>query len=211
MGVAAWVIAGTVIEFCNRIALFRGPVGDSIRRAAGLPRSVWGMTIAHASLGIIVAGITASSAWQSERIQLMRAGDAVEVAGYSFTFEGATRLQGPNYTATRGTFVVRRGGETIATLTPERRSYPAEKSGTTEAAIHTTWLSDLYAVIGDADGDGAWSTRIYHNPLVPWIWAGAIFMAIGGLVSLTDRRLRVGAPKRARRQTAASGADPVGA
>ena len=86
-------------------------------------------------------------------------------------------------------------------LYPEKRDYPAEKSSTTEAAIHTTPIADVYVVLGDSDGKGGWATRIYHNPLVPWIWAGAIFMAIGGMVSLSDRRLRVGAPKRAARKT----------
>ncbi len=155
------------------------------------------MTAAHAGLGIIVAGITASSAWQVERIQLMRPGETIEIAGRSITFDGVENVRGPNYVAQRGTFTVRDGDEVIVRLTPEKRSYPAERSQTTEAAIHTTWLSDLYVVLGEAADGGAWSTRIYHNPLVPWIWTGAIVMALGGAISLTDRRLRVGAPRRA--------------
>ena len=94
---------------------------------------------------------------------------------------------------------MRSGDEIVVRLTPEKRSYPAERSQTTEAAIYTTWLADLYVVLGDRADQGAWSTRVYYNPLVPWMWAGAIVMTLGGLISLTDRRLRVGAPRRATR------------
>jgi cytochrome c-type biogenesis protein CcmF len=132
----------------------------------------------------------------------MNPGDSVELAGHQVTFKGAGTVPGPNYTALRGTFELASGGKTIKILSPEKRSYPAEKSTTTEAAIHTTPLADVYIVLGDADGKGGYATRMYYNPLVPWIWAGVIFMAIGGMVSLTDRRLRVGAPKRAGRKTA---------
>jgi len=94
-------------------------------------------------------------------------------------------------------------------LTAERRFYPVRNMTTTEAAIHTTWFADLYAVVGDADEKGGWTVRLYHNPLVPWIWVGAVLMALGGLVSLTDRRHRVGAPARARK-TAAKTKPPGG-
>ena len=197
LGIAAWLVVGAAADIIVRIGLFRTAPGETLRRAAGLPRSAWGTAIAHAALGITVAGITASSAWQTERIQVMRPGDTVDLAGYAVTFKDAGTVQGPNYTALRGTFEVTRNGKPVATLHPEKRNYPAERSSTTEAAIHTTIMSDLYAVLGDADGKGGWATRLYHNPLVPWIWAGAIFMAFGGVVSLSDRRLRVGAPKRA--------------
>ena len=100
----------------------------------------------------------------------------------------------------RGTFVVSRGdGREIASAGRRRNaSILSRAQQTTEAAIHTTWLSDIYAVLGERDDTGAWATRLYYNPLVPWIWAGCIVMALGGMVSLTDRRLRVGAPRRAR-------------
>src|SRR5690606_29722414 len=119
-----------------------------------------------------------------------------EVRGYRFTFDGAHEVGGPNYTAIRGTFTVSSNGRTIATLTPERRSYSQPPDVTTEAAIHTTFYSDLYAVIGDAAGDGAFVTRIYCEPFVPFIWYGVLLMGLAGLVSLSDRRLRVGAPQR---------------
>ena len=196
LGVAAWLIVGAAVDLSERIGLFRIPFGGSLRRAANLQRSAWGTAIAHTSLGTMVAGITASSSWQTERIQIMKPGDTVDLAGYEVTFRGAGQVPGPNYTALRGTFELKSGGRKITDLLPEKRSYPAERSGTTEAAIHTTLMADVYIVLGDPDGKGGWATRLYHNPLVPWIWAGAIFMSVGGLVSLTDRRLRVGAPRR---------------
>jgi cytochrome c-type biogenesis protein CcmF len=180
--------------------IFRG--GDPLARARALPRSGWGTAIAHAGLGIVVAGITASSAWQAESVRALRPGEAVELAGYRFTLEGIGDLRGPNYNATRGAFQVTRNGREVVRLYPEKRFYPAEGMQTTEAAIHTTWLADLYVVLGERAPDGAWSVRIYHNPLVPWIWAGAIACALGGVVSLTDRRHRIGAPVRARRKAA---------
>jgi cytochrome c-type biogenesis protein CcmF len=208
LGVAAWLIVGAIIDLAGRLGVLRVSLVESWRRAANLPRSAWGTAFAHAGLGIFVAGVTASSSWQTEKIQLMRKGDTVPLSGYTITFEGATELKGPNYDAVRGGFTVRRGDRVIARLKPEKRFYPAEQSQTTEAAIHTTWMADIYTVLGDRDESGAWTTRFYHNPLVPWIWAGVMVMALGGGISLTDRRLRVGAPRRARRNSSRA-ASPV--
>jgi cytochrome c-type biogenesis protein CcmF len=222
MALAVWLVAGSLVELAERIRLFRVPFGDSLKRAAGLPRSAWGMTIAHAGLGLVVAGITATSAWRSERVAMLRPGERVEIAGTTLEFRGTARVTGPNYVARRATFEVTRDGSPIATMMPERRFFPVQGQGTTEAAIRTNWLADLYVVIGDPEGaanapqsertpaflsapdDGAWAVRIYVNPLAPWIWVGAAIMAFGGLVSLSDRRHRVGAP--ARRRVAAAAA-----
>ena len=196
------------MEFGGKIGLGRVPPASVFRRAGNLPRSAWGMTVAHAGLGIVVAGVTAASAWQTERIQSMNPGDAVDVAGYRLTFRGVSESSGPNYRAVTGRFDIERGGRVLAVLRPEKRDYPAERSQTTEAAIHTTWLADIYAVLGERASSGAWTARLYHNPLVPWIWVGAIVMAAGGAVSLTDRRLRIGAPRRARRGRAVEAGAP---
>ena len=155
--------------------------------------------MAHAGLGIVVAGVTASSAWQAEAVRAMRPGEALDLAGYHFAFERVGEAQGPNYAATRAEFRVTRGGHAVALMEPEKRFYPVERSATTEAAIHTTWFADLYVTIGDRAPDGSWPVHVFHNPLVPWIWTGAIFTALGGVVSLTDRRHRVGAPQRSAR------------
>ena len=173
---------------------------DSLQRAIRIPRAAYGMSLAHFGVALLVAGVTASSAWRTEAIQVMRQGETISVAGFEFLFHGVVRAEGPNYTADRGHFTVTRAGGLVAELWPENRFYPVQQQPTTEAAIHTTWLSDLYAVVGDPDGRGGWSTRVYYNPLVPWIWLGAMVMALGGAVSLSDRRHRVGAPNRRRRR-----------
>jgi cytochrome c-type biogenesis protein CcmF len=157
------------------------------------------MTLAHGGLAIFIAGMTASSAWKDEKVQTMRVGDTVTVSGYAFTLTGVRDVDGPNYMATEGTFEIRRNGDHFATVTPEKRTYRQPPRPTTEAAIVGTFLGDVYAVIGDADPQGGgWVTRLYFNPLVPWMWAGTLIMVVGGLISLTDRRHRVGAPVRAR-------------
>jgi cytochrome c-type biogenesis protein CcmF len=113
-------------------------------------------------------------------------------------------LRGPNYSSNMATFTVSRDGRPVAVLTPEKRLYDVQGNETTEAAIHTTGLADLYAVIGDPDGRGGWTVRIFHEPLVPWIWAGVLIMVAGGALSLSDRRLRVGAPIRRRKAAPAT-------
>ena len=199
IGLAAWAFFGSIAEFAERIRLFRIPVKDSWNRAVNLPRSAWGMTIAHASMGIAIAGMTGTSAWQSETIQAMKPGDNATVGAYAVHFDSVGMVQGPNYSAEQGVFTVTRDGKHIATLTPQRRSYPVTRMTTTEAAIHTTWLSDVYVALGDPAQNGtAWTVRLYHHPLVPWIWIGSLGMMVGGLVSLSDRRFRVGAPERRR-------------
>ncbi|MBL6928680.1 MAG: heme lyase CcmF/NrfE family subunit [Rhodospirillales bacterium] len=197
MGLAVWLVAGAFVEMASRIHLFRAPVVESLRRLRRIPRATWGMTIAHLGLGILIAGVTGSSAWKVESIQTMTPGQTIDVSGYEFRFEGASGVGGPNYTATRGRFVVSRDGTRVAVLKPEKRVYPVQGRPTTEAAIKTTFLGDIYAVIGEPEGNaGGYVTRLYFNPLVPWIWAGILIMVVGGLFSLSDRRLRVGAPSR---------------
>ncbi len=213
MGLAAWLIAGAAVEWSERVALFRAPAGTVWSRMRNLPRASWGMTIAHAGLGLMVMGIAGITAWQTEVIRLVRAGDAFDVAGYRFVFKGVTQREGANFFATQATFEVYDNDRLYAVLMPARRFFPVAGTSTTETAIKTNLLADLYATIGDpelgtpalnmpaflapTDANTLWTARIYHNPLVPWIWIGACVMAFGGLVSLTDRRHRVGAPRRA--------------
>jgi cytochrome c-type biogenesis protein CcmF len=211
IGLAAWLAAAALSEFAARIRLGRIPLGDSLRRAAGLPRSAWGMTIAHIGLAVAIAGITGAALWRTEAIQVMRPGETVTVAGYEFTFEGVENLRGPNYFIERGTFTVRYDGAQYAVMRPENRKYFVQQRETTEAAIHTTAIKDLYLVLGGKAEDGGWVTRIYHNPLVPWMWAGALIMMLGGTLSLSDRRLRVGAPDRRRAASDGAVAEAAGA
>ena len=196
MGLGGWLFAGTLSEWAERVKLFRAPLSESLRRARNLPRAAHGMTLAHAGLAIMIVGMAASASWKEEKILVMRPGETLDLAGYTYRFDGVERVRGPNYFSDIGTFLVTRGGREIARLTPEKRLYPVTQMPTTEAGIHTTGLADLYTVVGDPDGQGGWTVRIFHEPLVPWIWAGAIIMVLGGAVSLSDRRLRVGAPAR---------------
>jgi cytochrome c-type biogenesis protein CcmF len=191
LALAAWVFTGAVVEWAERVKLLRAPARESWRRAATLPRAAYGMTLAHLGLAVTVAGI-AASAWQSERIEVVRPGDDLSLAGYVLHFEGVARAQGPNYSADRATIIVRRDGEMVAVMAPERRFFPLQQTQTSNTAIRTNLFADLYVTLGDADGRGGWTLRAYWKPLVPWIWTGAVFMAAGGLVSLSDRRWRVG-------------------
>ncbi len=208
MALAAWLFFGTLSEWADRIRLFRAPLGDSMRRAFRLPRAAYGMTLAHVGLAIVIAGITGSSAWKVESVQVMRPGDVARVDGYDFQLQSVHPITGPNYTGEGAIFVVSKDGRQVAVLDDaEKRQYSQPPRPTTEAAIHTTWLADLYAVIGEADGKGGYVTRLYHNPLIPWLWIGALTMVLGGLVSLSDRRHRVGAP--ARKPAAARAMQPA--
>ena len=205
LALAAWLFAATVIELAERVRLFAEPLPVVLRRALHLPRATWGMTIAHAGMAVAIAGITGSSAWTEEKIVSARPGQSFEIAGYTIALDGVNEVRGPDYTATRADMRLLRDGREIAPMHPEKRFYPVENGAQTDVAIHTNLLADVYAVIGEPDGKGAYLLRLYYNPLVPWIWLGAAAMALGGLVSLSDRRHRVGVPaRRARPATAAT-------
>ncbi len=196
LGLAGWLAAGVCIEFGSRIGIGRTSAQDVIRRAIGLPRSAWGMTIAHLGFAVLVAGATGASIWQDEAIRSIRVGETISIAGYDFTLRNVDDVRGPNYVAQRGVFTVRQDGEILTTLAPERRRYLVQGTETTESAIYSDGISDLYAVLGQPDGAGKWIAKVYFKPLVPWLWLGGMITVLGGFVSLTDRRLRVGAPSR---------------
>jgi cytochrome c-type biogenesis protein CcmF len=160
--------------------------------------------LAHAGVGIMLIGIVATTAWQSETVLAMKPGERGEIAGFTFTFRGATPSQGPNYQEQSAALEVTRGGVPVTELHPSKRAYTAPRQATSEAGIHASWGGDLYAVLGDELADGGFVVRLYFNPLVRLIWLGALVMALGGALSLSDRRLRVGAPRRARQKAVAS-------
>ncbi len=206
LGLATWLAAGVVVELAGRAGLAGRTRGngprDVLRRLRGLPRAAYGMSLAHLGVAVLVLGITASSVWQSEVIRVMAPGDTAEVGGYELRFEGAQGLRGPNYLAERGRFVAMADGEEIAVLTPERRRYLVGGRETVEAAIAARPLGDLYVVLGERAGAdraaGAYGVRLYFEPFIHGIWLGTLLMSLGGLLSLSDRRLRVGAPQRRR-------------
>jgi len=204
LALAAWILAAVIVEWAERIHLFSEPLGESVRRALRLPRAAWGMTLAHAGMAVVVAGITGSSAWSVEKIENVRPGQAVEIAGYRIAFDGVSQVRGVDYVATHADLRLLKGDRLIAEMHPEKRFFPLEKGTQTDVAIRTNLLADVYVVLGDPDGKGGYTLRLYYNPLVPWIWLGAAVMALGGFVSLSDRRHRVGAPRRTRREAAAA-------
>jgi cytochrome c-type biogenesis protein CcmF len=203
VALAVWIIGGAAAEWAARVKLGAAAPDEVWRRARGLPRSAYGTTIAHAGMGLTVLGIVATSAWQSERIVTMKPGETTEIAGFELAFRGAAPARGPNYQEQVGILAVSRGGSPVTELAPAKRLYDAPRQATTEAAIHVGLGGDLYAVLGDEISDGGgWVVRLYFNPLVRLIWIGAVVMALGGALSLSDRRLRVGAPRPARRPLA---------
>ncbi len=198
LGLGIWVIAGALSEIAFRVKMFRAPWEEVFRRLSNLPRAAFGAAFAHFGIGVMVLGVVATSAWQSEKIVAVKPGESVNIAGYDLRFVGVAPGQGPNYREQIGLLIVTRGSEEITRLHPSKRLYDAPKTATTEAGIHASWAGDLYTVLGDELKDGAFTLRFYFNPLVRFIWIGTLIMFFGGFLSLSDRRLRVGAPKRAR-------------
>jgi cytochrome c-type biogenesis protein CcmF len=170
----------------------------SFRRAKGLPRSAWGTVFAHAGLGVALIGIVCETTWNTEFIASMKPNDVAQVGGYSLTFDGTSQRQQSNYREQTARFTVSKGGQPIAVMTPSKRNFTTRAASTTEAALLTRGVSQLYISLGDTAADGSIAVRIYHKPMVLLIWFGPVLMAFGGVLSLSDRRLRVGAPKPAK-------------
>lgn len=190
-GFGVWLIVGSAVEFFQRLK-------RTGWRWRTMPRSTIGMSIAHAALGVVVLGSVGTAAWNTEVIKTMKPGDSVTIVGFEITLGKVEGLQGPNYVAERATLVVATGGKPYTILHPERRLFTVQKRQIAETAIHTNLLRDLYATLGEGDAQNGWVIRLYYNPLAPWIWLGAAMCAFGGFVSLSDRRLRIGAPSRSR-------------
>ena len=199
VGLSLYVMTGALVDLAERVQLLRQPWRISLRRAAGLPRSAFGTAFAHFGLGILLLGVVCESFYGAERIATMKPQETISIRGYDLSFDGLVSRQGPNYRELIAKYTVRRDGATIGTLEPSKRSFTARGNSTTEAALLTRGVSQLYLSLGDPNPDGSISVRIYHKPLVLLIWLGALMMAFGGLLSLSDRRLRVGAPKPARK------------
>jgi cytochrome c-type biogenesis protein CcmF len=179
----------------------RNPLAVSFRRARGLPRSAWGTAFAHAGLGIALIGIVCETTWNSEYIGTMKPNDVTKIAGYELKLDGLSQRQGSNYREQVASFTVSLDGEKLSVMTPSKRNFTTRAgASTTEAALLSRGVSQLYVSLGDTTPDGGTTVRIYHKPLVLLIWFGPVLMAFGGMLSLSDRRLRVGAPKPARAQ-----------
>ncbi|SDH97906.1 heme lyase CcmF/NrfE family subunit [Lutimaribacter saemankumensis] len=190
----SWLVFGAAVDIWSRTG--RGAIGDRSRRLLRLPGADWGKAVAHAGLGVTMFGIAGLMAWEAEDIRVVQKGESFDIAGFTLTLEDVQRVQGPNYISTMGTVEVTRDGRTVSTLYPEKRFYPVAEMPTTEAAIDNGFLRDVYVVIGDPQDKGGWAVRTYYKPLANWIWGGSILMALGGFISLSDRRYRVAAGAR---------------
>jgi cytochrome c-type biogenesis protein CcmF len=199
IGLAVYVMAGALTDLVERTGLFRTPPATALARARGLSRSAYGTALAHFGLGVTLLGIVCEANLGAERILSMKPNDKVALRSYELTFDGLATRQGPNYREMIARFRVRRDGVSVGTMEPSKRTFPARSSSTTEAALLTRGASQLYVSLGDPNPDGSIAVRIYHKPLVLLIWLGAVVMMVGGLLSLSDRRLRVGAPRPARK------------
>ncbi len=174
-----------------------------LRALLSQSRGVWGMTLGHLGIAVFVTGVTMVSVYEHEQDLRMAPGDTYELGGFTFAFAGVERKPVDNYVSSYGTFTVSRGDRTIGVLHPEKRRYPSQEQLMTEAGIRPGLLRDLYVSLGDPlDDSGAWSVRLHVKPFIRWIWGGAVLMAIGGLLAVTDKRLR--ALSRRRQQVASA-------
>ncbi|MGH8559009.1 MAG: heme lyase CcmF/NrfE family subunit [Methylococcales bacterium] len=194
MVLAVWVAVSVVYGIVQRAS---GPEGFAWRRLKSVPRSFYGMSLAHFGVSIFITGITLTSNYSVENDVRMLPGEEIELAGYHFRLDKIGKFTGPNFVADEGVVNVSRNGEFVALLKPQKRIYRVQQSPMTEAAIDAGLFRDLFVALGEPLGNrGAWSVRIYHKPFIRWIWLGAIFMALGGLTASTDKRYRMArAPK----------------
>ncbi len=199
----AWLVAGSAVDLLTRTG--RGPISTRLARLTRLPRAEWGKATAHAGMGILIFGICGVMAWQVEDIRIAKIGESFPVGQFEVTLEGVHKAQGPNYEATIADMKVTQDGQTVALLHPDKRFYPVAQMPTTQAAIQRSVMRDIYLVVGDKQANGGYAVRSYIKPFADWMWAGALIMAFGGFLSLTDRRYRiaVGARKSAATPVAA--------
>jgi cytochrome c-type biogenesis protein CcmF len=180
-----WVILSSLYEPVQRL-----------RRKQSLSRGVLGMTIAHIGVGLFAIGVTVTQNYRIEKDIALRPGQSITLEGYRFDFKGTRDVSGPNYQAVESEVVITRDGRPVATLHPQKRVYRVQRSPMTEAGIEVDWNRDLFVAMGEDLGDGSWSMRLQYKPMVRFIWLGALVMALGGFVAITDRRYRT------RRETA---------
>ncbi|MFT5066538.1 MAG: cytochrome c-type biogenesis protein CcmF [Yoonia sp.] len=193
IGVAlgVWTVSGALVDIAGRTG--RGSIGARLGRLVRLPGADWGKAAAHIGMGVTIFGVAAITAWQQEDIRIAQVGESYDVGAYSFELTEVSQFEGPNYLSTLGNITVRQGLREVAVLLPEKRFYPVAQMPTTEAAIRNGILRDIYVVIGDAQANGGYTVRVYIKPFANWIWGGALLMALGGFLSLFDRRMRVAA------------------
>ncbi len=199
-GLAFYVIAGSFVDLARRI-FAGGGLRLAARRTFGLPRHAFGTAFAHAGIGVTLLGLAATG-WGAEKITALKPGDTVEIGPYQLRFESLTPRNGPNYSEIVGHTLIRANGATVAAIEPSSRFYPVRGMTRSEAGIATLGLGQVYVSIADVNPENAASARIFWRPLVALIWIGALIMAFGGCLSLSDRSFRFGIAQRARKPRA---------
>ncbi|WP_333816531.1 heme lyase CcmF/NrfE family subunit [Tabrizicola sp.] len=194
LALGAWVVFGALADLWARTG--RGEISGRLARLTRLPRADWGKATAHLGLGVTIFAVAAMHSWKVEDIRVVRLGESFPLGAYEVRLDRVDEVQGPNYTSTMGRMTVTKGGALVAVLKPEKRIYPVAGMPTTEAAIDFGFTRDLYLVLGDRQKDGGWAVRSYIEPFANWLWGGALLMALGGGLSLSDRRYRVAAGAR---------------
>jgi len=204
VGIAFWVMLGSFMEIWQRSGFPKTSASTAFARLAGLPRSTWGTAFAHFGLGVMVLGIVGATAFSTEGGALLKKGETLELSGFTLVHDGTVRKQGANFVAEELVVSVQRDGVETLKLNPAKRFYTGHGTATTEAALKTYGFSQLYVSVGDTDQEGGTVLRAWWKSQVLLVWIGPILMAFGGLLSLSDRRLRVGVGQKAkaRRQPA---------
>lgn len=179
VALAVWITASGVIQVARRL------------KSGSPPASYWGMHLGHFGIAVLLFGVTMVGGFQEEQDVRMEPGDTVQVGGYQFKMVGVRDVPGPNYRAAQGIFEVSRGGGTVHLLHPEKRNYFSSTMPMTEAAIDAGFTRDIYVSLGEPLEGKAWAVRVYYKPFVDWIWGGCVFMALGGLLAMLDRRYRL--------------------
>jgi cytochrome c-type biogenesis protein CcmF len=201
IGLGAWLILGTFAELAERIRLFRAPLAETLRRARGLPLGAWGTTLAHAGLGVFVLGAVVETGYRVEAARALAPGQTIEAGQWAVRLDEVRIVEGPNYLSEQGRLTVTlRDGTSPRPVTAERRFFPAGGQTTTEVGLDFRGLDDVYVVLGErgrtAAGEPGWTVRVWWNPWARLIFLGPTIMALGGGLSLLDRRLRLGVNRR---------------
>jgi len=186
---AIWIVTTAAVDLRERLAHADG--SSLLGRLAAMPRSYWGMVLAHCGVALFIVGVTMVKGFEVEQDLRMNVGETATIGGYTFQFDGTQQYKGPNYIAARGTFRVSQDGRDVTVMYPEKRRYTVQNQTMTEAAISPGFARDLYVSLGEPLDDGAWSVRLYHKPFVDWIWGGCLIMALGGILAVSDRRYRL--------------------
>ena len=204
LGVAAVLAVGTLAVVGKKIRWGKVSKLESWKLLRAQPAATFGFIGAHLGMAIFAAGATSISVWGDDDLRALKVGEAISLGRYEFTLKEMTPGQRENYQYLGANISISKKGSDFTEIYTERRYYPVRDMVTTEAGLHLSLAHTLFAAIGEGDADNGWVVRVYHHPFVVWIWLGAFLMALGGFLSLFDRRLRFGASKRVTSSLAAA-------